>query len=91
MNLEMTADQVAQLGKIWGNAFLSSLSVEELLEHYDRQKILSQLKPQERLAGLKPQDILTQLKPQERLAGLKPQELDELQEYLKKREQKKEN
>ncbi|MEN8220456.1 MAG: hypothetical protein ABFS56_29725 [Pseudomonadota bacterium] len=91
MNLEMTAEQVAELGKIWGNAFLSSLSVEELLEHYDRQKILSQFKPQERLAGLKPQDILTQLKPQERLAGLKPQELDELQEYLKKREQKKEN
>jgi len=70
MNLEMTAEQVAELGKIWGNAFLSSLSVEELLEHYDRQKILSQFKPQERLAGLE------------------PQELDELQEYLNKREKK---
>jgi hypothetical protein len=34
---------------------------------------------------------LSQFKPQERLAGLEPQELDELQEYLKKREQKKEN
>ncbi len=79
MNLEMTPKQVADLGKIWGNAFLSSLSVEELLEHYDRQKILSQFKPQERLAGLEPQDILSQLK---------PQELDKLQEYLKKREQK---
>ncbi|MEN8220009.1 MAG: hypothetical protein ABFS56_27405 [Pseudomonadota bacterium] len=66
------------VGKVWGNAYLSSLSVEELLEHYDRQKILSQIKPQ---------DILSQFKPQDRLAGLKPQELDELQEYLKKREQ----
>jgi hypothetical protein len=33
MNLEMTPEQVAQLGKIWGDAFLSSLSVEELLEN----------------------------------------------------------
>jgi hypothetical protein len=100
MNLEMTPEQVAELGKLWGDAFLSSLSVEELLEHYDRQKILSQFKPQEILTQFKPQDILTQFKPQdiltqfkpqEILAELKPQELDELQEYLKKREQKKEN
>ena len=29
MNIEMTAEQIADLGKIWGNAYLSSLPVDE--------------------------------------------------------------
>ncbi|KHD09143.1 hypothetical protein PN36_12740 [Candidatus Thiomargarita nelsonii] len=83
MDIEMTAEQVADLGKRWGNAYLSSLPVDELLDNYDRrQKILAQLKPQE---------ILSQFKPQERLTGLKPQELDELEDYFEKRKQKREN
>jgi len=84
MDIEMTAEQIADLGKRWGNAYLSSLPVDELLNHYDRQKILaqfkpqeilSQFKPQEILAELKPEDILSQFKPQQRLVGLKPQEI----------------
>jgi hypothetical protein len=100
MDIEMTAEQIADLGKRWGNAYLSSLPISELLEHYDRQTIFAQFKPQEilslfdpqeRLVGLKPQEIFSQFAPQEILTGLKPQQLDELQEYFKKREQKKEN
>jgi hypothetical protein len=82
MDIEMTAEQIADLGKRWGNAYLSSLPVEELLDNYDRQKILAQFKPQE---------ILSQFEPQEILAGLKPQELDELEDYFEKRKQKREN
>jgi len=91
MDIEMTAEQIADLGKRWGNAYLSSLPVDELLEHYDRQKILSQFEPQEIFSQFEPQERLVGLEPQEILAGLKPQQLDELQEYFKKREQKREN
>ena len=56
MNIEMTAEQVAHLGKIWGNAYLSALTVEERL---------AGMTLQDRLAGMKPQEILSQLKPQE--------------------------
>ncbi|MEN8218945.1 MAG: hypothetical protein ABFS56_21755 [Pseudomonadota bacterium] len=57
MDIEMTAEQIADLGKRWGNAYLSSLPVDELLDNYDRQKILSQFDSQEILAGLKPQQL----------------------------------
>jgi hypothetical protein len=91
MDIEITAEQAADLGKKWGDAYISGLSVEELLDHYDRQKILAQFKPQDILSQFEPQDVLSQFKPQERLAGLKPQELDELEDYFKKREQKRKN
>ena len=80
MKFELTPEMVIEMGKEWGEVYLSGMQAEEVLNHFELQEILAALKPQEKLA---------ELKPQERLAGLKPQELDELANYLNKHQQQK--
>ncbi len=48
MSVVVTPEEVREMGKMWGEHFLSGLSVEERL---------AGLKPEERLAGLKPAEI----------------------------------
>jgi hypothetical protein len=49
MAVELTSEEITEIGKMWGEVFLSSLSVEERL---------AGLKPEERwLAGLKPEEV----------------------------------
>jgi hypothetical protein len=61
MNLDLTPEQVREIGKIWGDTYLSTLSPEERL---------AGLKPKERLAGL-PLSEIEQL--EEQLKKLKQQ------------------
>ena len=75
MNFELTPEQVREIGKIWGKAYLSTLSPEE--------RFIG-LKPEERLMGLKPEERLMGLKPEERLAGLSPKEIEDYLKTLKK-------
>jgi hypothetical protein len=75
MTSELTPEQVSEIGKIWGKAYLSSLKPEERLIG---------LKPEERLIGLKPEERFIGLKPEERFAGLS---VEEIEAYLKQRKQ----
>ena len=48
MKPELTPEEVMEMGKMWGDAYLSSLSPEELLKD---------LKPEDRLRGLSVKEI----------------------------------
>jgi hypothetical protein len=74
MNIELTPEQLMEMGKMWGDWYLSELSVEQRLAGLAPAERLRGLKPEERLRGLKPQEVLSQFKPEERLSGLKPEE-----------------
>jgi len=48
MRIELTPEQLTEMGEMWGDSYFSSLTVEERL---------AGLNPQERLAGLNPQQL----------------------------------
>ena len=48
MQIDLTPEYITELGKIWGDAFLAHIPLEQRL---------AGLKPEERLAGLKPEEI----------------------------------
>jgi hypothetical protein len=50
--LELTPEQVTEMGKFWGAIYLSKLSVEERLAGLSPEDRLIGLKPEERLRGL---------------------------------------
>jgi len=98
MKMELTPEIVMEMGKEWGEVYLSSMPAAEILSHFEPQQRLAGLEPQQRLAGLEPKEILAGLEPQQRLAGLEPKEilaglqpqvLDELVTYLNKHKQPK--
>jgi hypothetical protein len=74
MKSTLTEEQLKQMNEMWGETFLSRLTVEDMLERFSREEILAHLTPAERLAGLKPAERFVGLKPADRLAGLKPAE-----------------
>ena len=74
MDLEVTPEHIARLGKRWKQGLLGGLSIEEILEEVKLDDLLAHLKPEQRLAGLKPEQRLAGLKPEQRLAGLKLEE-----------------
>jgi len=74
-HLELTPEQVTEMGKFWWPLFQSKLSVEERLAGLSPAEVLGRLKPEERLVGLKPEEVLGRFKPEERLVGLKPEEV----------------
>jgi hypothetical protein len=63
---ELTPKEVQEMGRQWGNRYLSMLSPEE--------RFIG-LKPEERVRGLKPEERLKGLKPEEQLAGLSDKEI----------------
>jgi hypothetical protein len=71
--LELTPEQVTEMGKFWGSLYLSKLSVAERL---------AGLSTEDRLIGLKPEERLIGLKPEERLKGLSLAEMEVLETYL---------
>jgi hypothetical protein len=81
MELEISPDELIQLGRQWQQMILAQMSVEERL---------AGLEPKERLAGLEPKERLAGLEPEERLAGLEPEEVlthfpvEEIEAYLRK-------
>lgn len=75
MNIELTPEQVMEMGQMWGEIHLSLLPVEQRLAGLAPAERLTGLKPQEVLSLFPPEERLKGLKPQERLQGLKPQEV----------------
>ncbi|SLM28394.1 conserved hypothetical protein [Desulfamplus magnetovallimortis] len=80
MKLEMTPEDVMEIGKEWEELFLNIIPVERKLAGLKPQEVMSAFKPQERLAGLKPQ---------ERMAGLSSEELKEIEQYINNLKNKK--
>ena len=68
MNIELTPEQITEMGKMWGKTYLECLPAEEVLSHFEPQELLSHFKPRDILAVLTPRDILAVLKPQELFA-----------------------
>jgi hypothetical protein len=61
MNLEVTPEHIARLGKKWKKGLLGGLSVEDILEDLEETKLdrlLARLKPERRLAGLTLEEVL---------------------------------
>ncbi|EDN70526.1 hypothetical protein BGP_3793 [Beggiatoa sp. PS] len=57
MKIELTPEMVMEMGKEWGDVYLSGMPAEEVLCHFEPQQRLAGLTPAERLAGLKPQEL----------------------------------
>jgi hypothetical protein len=75
MDIELTTEQVLEVGKLWGNVLLDKLPLPQVLSHYKPQEIFSYYKPEERLAGLKAEERLAGLKLEERFVGLTPEQI----------------
>jgi len=99
-NLELTPEQVTEMGKFWGSVYLSKLSVAERLAGLSTDDRLIGLKPEEVLSCFKPEEVLSRFKPEEVLSCFKPEEvlgrfkpeerlnglsLEEIEAYLQKR------
>ena len=69
--LEITPEDVIDLGERLMRCYVENLPIEERL---------AGLQPEERLAGLQPEERLAGLQPEERLAGLQPEEVLRLYE-----------
>ncbi len=80
MKMGITPEMVMEIGKEWGEVFLSSMPAEEIGKQWGEVFLSSMPAEEILLAGLKPE---------ERLAGLEPQALDELAAILNKRQQQK--
>ncbi|MBF0227466.1 MAG: hypothetical protein HQK76_18630 [Desulfobacterales bacterium] len=85
MKIEITPEDVKNVGKEWINAILSGLKPEERLSGLKPEERLSGLKLEERLLGLKPEKRLFGLKPEERLSGLKLEDIEAYLEKIKKK------
>ncbi len=74
MNSELTAEKVMEMGKVWGETYLSLLSPQERLEGLDAK---------ERLEGLETKDIISMIDHQKVLEELS---LEEILAYVQERE-----
>jgi hypothetical protein len=72
MELEITPEQIIELGRQWQQMMVASLSPEEVLPYFKPEEIVTYLKPEERLAGLPPEEVLTRLP------------VEEIETYLRK-------
>jgi hypothetical protein len=99
MELEISSEQIIELGKQWRAMMLAQtppeerlagLGPEERLAGLGPEERLAGLGPEERLAGLGPEEVLPHFKPEERLAGLGTEEIltrlsvEEIEAYLHK-------
>jgi hypothetical protein len=75
MNIQLTPEDVSELGKQMGDIWFANLTVDELLDRLGREEVLSHIKLADRLAGLEPKEVLSHFKPVDRLAGLEPKEV----------------
>ncbi len=65
MTVTLTPEEVTEMGKMWGEHFLSGLSVEERLAGLKSEDILRNFKPEDILRNFKPEDILRNFKPED--------------------------
>ncbi|QTA93618.1 hypothetical protein [Desulfonema magnum] len=77
MKQELTPEEVIEMGKIWGDIYLSTLPPEERLKG---------LGPEERLRGLGPKELVRAVGIEELLKGMS---VKEIEAYLRKRKKKK--
>ncbi len=89
MDIEITPEHLAILGKMMEGALIPCLSLEEILAGFKPEEILAGFKPEEILAGFKPEERMAGLKPEERLDGLSAKEIEEIEAYLNKLKKKK--
>jgi len=82
MKQELTPEHIIEMGKMWGDAYLSTLSPEERLKGLKPEECLKWFKPEDRLKGLKPEECLKWFKPEDRLKDLS---VKEIEAYLRKR------
>ncbi|WP_080803853.1 hypothetical protein [Desulfamplus magnetovallimortis] len=85
---EITPDVVMEIGKELYEAMLDGLSIDDFMERFSAEEVLSRYKPEAVLSRYKPEERLSGLKPEERLSGLS---LKEIEAYLKKMKNQKEN
>ncbi|KHD05135.1 hypothetical protein PN36_09980 [Candidatus Thiomargarita nelsonii] len=86
MSLELTPKQITEMGKMWGDVYLSGLGVDERLAGLPPKEVMSHFKPQDVLPYFKAQDVLPYFKPQ--LAKLSLDEIKALEKYLSQLKQK---
>jgi hypothetical protein len=77
MSIDITPEDVTELGKQLGEFWLAGLTVDDLLARFGPEEVLPHFKPADRLAGL----TLP-----ERLADFKPEELEDYLKQLKKQQ-----
>jgi hypothetical protein len=71
MSIDITPEDVTELGKQLGEFWLAGLTVDDLLARFGPEEVLPHFKPADRLAGLEPKEVLSHFKP------------EELEDYLK--------
>jgi hypothetical protein len=86
MSLELTPEQISEMGKMWGNVYLSGLGVEERLAGLSLKEVLPHFKLTDVVKQFSPAKVVEQFSPAERLAGLPP---DVIEEYLSKQKRNK--
>jgi alanine racemase len=86
MNLIPTPEEVIEMGKQLEEAWLASLTVDDMLARLGQNEVLSHIKPVDRLAGLEPKEVLSHFKPVDRLAGLEPEVIEDYLKQLKKQQ-----
>jgi hypothetical protein len=90
MSLELTPEQISEMGKMWGNVYLSGLGVEERLAGLSLKEVLPHFKLTDVVKHFSPAKVVEQFSPAERLAGLPPDERlaglppEVIEEYLSK-------
>ena len=70
MGVELTVEKVVEMGKFWGQSYLSSLNPEERLAGLGAEERLAGLGAEERLTGLAEKEILSVVDHQKIVAGL---------------------
>jgi len=86
MSIEITPEDVSELGKQMGDIWLAGLTVDDVLSRFGQDELLSHIKPVDRMAGLEPKEVLPYFKPVDRLAGLEPEVIEEYLKQLKKQQ-----
>ena len=72
---EITPEDVMRMGEMMGEAYLSSVSLDDFLSRFDQKEVLSRYTPEEIVKALKPEEIVKALKPEEIMKALKPEEI----------------
>jgi len=75
MDLDLTPEQLMEMGKDIEEAWLAFLPVEKKLAGLKPSERIAGLKPSERVAGLNPEEILGSFNSAERIAGLNPEDV----------------
>ncbi|MDQ7089979.1 MAG: hypothetical protein Q9M50_04970 [Methylococcales bacterium] len=70
MRIELTEKDLAAMSDFWGDTFLTSLEVEDILPYFNAQELLDKINPVDKLAGLNAKERMVGLDAKERLEGL---------------------